>query len=77
MGGTEAMGGLTWDNLVWRAQHANTACKLAPEQAKMHTRITGFGPTKVVEPSAGVASAALMMTEATNRLGNQRLVGAY
>ena len=71
------MGGLTWDNLVWRAQHANTARKLAPEQAKMHTRITGFGPTKVVEPPAGVASMALMMTEATNRLGKLRSVGAY
>ena len=31
MGGPEAMGGLTWDNLVWRAQHANTAYKLALE----------------------------------------------
>ena len=69
MGGPEAMGGLTWDNLVWRAQHANTARKLAPERAKMHTRIMGFGPTKVAEPPAGVASVALMMTKATNRLG--------
>ena len=77
MGGPEAMGGLTWDNLVCRAQHANIARKLAPEQAKMHTRITGFGPTKVAEPSARVASVALMMTKAMNRLGNRRLVGAY
>ena len=69
MGGPEAMDGLTWENLVWRAQHANTVCKLAPEQAKMHMRITGFGPTKVAEPSARVASVALMMTKAMNRLG--------
>ena len=63
------MGGLTWDNLVWRVQYANTARKLPLEQAKMHTRITGFGPTKVAESSAGVASAALMMTKEMNRLG--------
>ena len=77
MGGPEAMGGLNWDNLVWRAQHTNTVRKLAPEQAKMHTRITGFGPTKVAEPPTAVASVALMMTEATNWVGKRRLVGAY
>ena len=71
------MGGLTWDNFVWRAQYSNTARKLAPEQAKMHTRIIGFGPTKVADTPAGVTSVALMMTEAKNKLGKQRSVGAY
>ena len=62
MRGPEAMGSLTWDNLVWRVQHAKTVHKLPPEQAKIHTRITDFGPTKVADAPAGVASVALMMT---------------
>ena len=75
MGNLEEMGGLTWDNLVWRAQHANTAHKLALERAKMHTRITGFGPTKVAEATTAVDSVKMMITEVANGLGKRRLVG--
>ena len=55
--------------------------RLAPERAKVHTKIVGFGPMKVAEPPAGVAAAAMMKTpelgDASTRVTRRRSVGAY
>ena len=54
---------------------------MAPERAKVYTKIVGFGPMKVAEPPAGVAATTMIKIPELGDAGTQMTrrcsVGAY